>query len=254
MKKELQHLLLNKDVAGARSFLENLPRNEKGYAFEQFLEELYNGNGYKAVRHGGKNDGGADLLLYEPSEEGVFCIIQAKNESKPLTVDKTVTELNKFETKAASKYGCNEFEIVSMNGFVKDAKELSRFRLNLRDWDYVADLIKSYDPDSKSVPHIRLHAHNQTTFDAVMEGLEDGKKVACVQATGTGKSYVIGAVMNEFADRKKLVLAPSKYIINQQKKVAPWLNPSTKYKTYHSLSFLEDKDLFCIRPFVDNLG
>ena len=67
MDEKLRQLLVNKDASGARSFLESLPRNEKGPAFEQFLEGLYNGNGYKAVRQGGKNDGGADVLLYEPS-------------------------------------------------------------------------------------------------------------------------------------------------------------------------------------------
>ena len=248
MQKELRQRLLNKDAAGARSFLESLPRIQKGPAFEQFLELLYNGNGYKAVRQGGKGDGGADILLYEPSEEGVFCIIQAKNQTSPLTFDQTKTELRKFEDVASSEHGCNEFEIVSMNGFVKDAKELSRFRINLRDWDYVAGLIESYDPDSKSVPHIRLHAHNQIAFDAVMEGIEEGNKVACVQATGTGKSYVIGAVMNQFADEQKLLLAPSHYIIDQQSQVARWLNPSTEYKTYQSLPHLGSDEIKALNP------
>ncbi|MDB4634110.1 Helicase associated domain protein [Rubripirellula sp.] len=248
MRQEMTGLLKLKNADALRELLEGLSATQKGPAFEQFLELLYNGNGYNAVRQGGKGDGGADILLYEPNEEEVFCIIQAKNESKPLTLDKTVTELNKFETKASSKYGCDEFEIVSMNGFVKDAKELSRFRINLRDWEYVAGLIESYDPDSKSVPHIRLHAHNQTTFDAVIEGFASGNKVACVQATGTGKSYVIGAVMNKFAAEKKLVLAPSHYILEQQSQVARWLNASTEYKTYQSLPYLENEEINALNP------
>ena len=44
--KNLENLLEDKDHVGIYSFLNNLPKTEKGPAFECFLEELYRGNGF----------------------------------------------------------------------------------------------------------------------------------------------------------------------------------------------------------------
>jgi superfamily II DNA or RNA helicase len=197
---------------------------------------------------GGRGDLGADILLYDPKKEGIYCIIQAKNHSSPLSRDDTAIELNKFETLASKKYGCKEFEIISINGFVASALKMKRWRLNLRDWSYVEKLIENYDPNNPSKPNIRLHSHNQTTFDSAIESLHEGSRVACIQATGTGKSYVIAKTMNEFSDGKKLVIAPSHHILKQQKDVVPWLKPSTQFMTYAGARNLEESELKELNP------
>ncbi|MFK5923321.1 MAG: Helicase associated domain protein [Verrucomicrobiota bacterium] len=245
---KIKSLLEGKDAEGLKVYLEGLKATEKGPAFELFLELLYNGNGYTAIRQGGRGDLGADILLYDSAKEGIYCIIQAKNHSSPLNFDDTVSELNKFESKASENYDCREFEIISMNGFVAEAAKLGRFRLNLRDWSYVEGLIETYDPDNKSQPVIRLHSHNQETFDAAIISLNTGSRVACIQATGTGKSYVIAETMNQFPKEKKLVIAPSNYILKQQMGVARWLNRSTKYMTYAAAKNLTASDIEKMNP------
>ncbi|MDB4739198.1 Helicase associated domain protein [Akkermansiaceae bacterium] len=244
----LEDLLNRKDSQGIKDYLEGLKATEKGLAFEQFLELVYKGNGYAAVRQGGRGDLGADILLYDPKKEGIYCIIQAKNHSSPLNRDDTAIELNKFETLASKKYGCKEFEIISINGFVASALKMKRWRLNLRDWSYVEKLIENYDPNNPSKPNIRLHSHNQTTFDSAIESLHEGSRVACIQATGTGKSYVIAKTMNEFSDGQKLVIAPSHHILKQQKDVVPWLKPSTQFMTYAGARNLEESELKELNP------
>ncbi|MDB4686088.1 Helicase associated domain protein [Akkermansiaceae bacterium] len=244
----LEDLLNRKDSQGIKDYLEGLKATEKGLAFEQFLELVYKGNGYAAVRQGGRGDLGADILLYDPKKEGIYCIIQAKNHSSPLNRDDTAIELNKFETLASKKYGCKEFEIISINGFVASALKMKRWRLNLRDWSYVEKLIENYDPNNPSKPNVRLHSHNQTTFDSAIESLHEGSRVACIQATGTGKSYVIAKTMNEFSDGKKLVIAPSHHILKQQKDVVPWLKPSTQFMTYAGARNLEESELKELNP------
>ncbi|MDA7896086.1 Helicase associated domain protein [bacterium] len=248
MDPNLKKLLNRKDSQGIKEYLEGLKPTEKGLAFEKFLEGLYKGNGYAAVRQGGRGDLGADILLYDPKKEGIYCIIQAKNHSSPLSRDDTAIELNKFETLASKKYGCKEFEIISINGFVASALKMKRWRLNLRDWSYVEKLIENYDPNNPSMPNIRLHSHNQTTFDSAIESLNEGSRVACIQATGTGKSYVIAKTMNEFPDGKKLVIAPSHHILKQQKDVVPWLKPSTRFMTYAGARNLEESELKELNP------
>ena len=162
----IKSLLRSKDAEGLKAHLEGLAATEKGEAFELFLELLYSGNGYTAVRQGGKGDLGADILLYDSAKEGIYCIIQAKNHSSPLNFVDTVSELNKFETKASPKYGRREFEIISMNGFVAEAAKLGHFRLNLRDWSYVEGLIENYDPSNPSQPIIRFSPHHTTSLNS----------------------------------------------------------------------------------------
>ncbi|MDA7521911.1 restriction endonuclease [Akkermansiaceae bacterium] len=58
----LTDLLNRKDSQGIKDYLEGLKATEKGFAFEQFLEELYQGNGYIAKMQGGRGDLGANIL------------------------------------------------------------------------------------------------------------------------------------------------------------------------------------------------
>ena len=59
-----------------------------------------------------------------------------------------------------------------------------------------------------------LYSHNREAYKAVMNHFNSGEQRACiVHATGTGKSYVIGAVAGHF--EKVLVVAPNNYVIAQ---------------------------------------
>ena len=60
--------------------------------------------------------------------------MQAKNWMHPLTYDDTKIELLKFEEQGKSKYTCSLYKLVAVNGFVKGARALSRFNLQLSSW------------------------------------------------------------------------------------------------------------------------
>jgi len=146
MKKSYQDRLLQltdkKDTTRIKAFLNDLPSTEKGDIFEWYLAELYKGNGWLTKIRGGRSDAGADILLYHPkTPSSVSLIVQAKNHANPLTFDQTKIELIKFEQQAALKYNCQQFNIVAVNSFVREAKKLSRFNMLLYGWDYVAGLI-----------------------------------------------------------------------------------------------------------------
>ena len=229
----IQKLLKAKEAAAVKGYLEALPEKEKGDVFEKLLAELYHGNGWLVDVKGGRSDKGADILLFHPKTPAKpSYIIQAKNHSKPLTFDQTKIELVKFEEQAAKKYDCSQFRIVAINGFVKEAQKLSRFNLSLKDWEHLAGLISKYDPEKITEPQIDLFPHNEATYQRIRELWTDTNKVAVVQATGTGKSFLIAKVMADFLNDKKLVMAPSKYILAQQKEKAPWASHSTTFMTY----------------------
>jgi superfamily II DNA or RNA helicase len=216
-----------------KSYLENLPDTKKGHVFEWYIAELFKGNGWLAKVQGGRNDKGADILLYHPkTPSDVSLIVQTKNWATPLSFDDTKIELVKFEEKGSLKHKCYQFELISINGYVSQAKDLQEFNMLLKGWDYVENLINKYDPVNTAEPEIELFAHNQITYYAVQRLWEKDRSVAVIQATGTGKSYIIAKIMTDFSAEEKLVMAPSHYILRQQESKIPWAIQSTTFMTY----------------------
>ena len=67
---------------------------------------------------------------------------------------------------------------------------------------------------------VDLLKHNQDAYEKVKEAIADGKKkIAIAHATGTGKSYLIAKLFEDYSNDKKLVLVPSTYISEQIKKL-----------------------------------
>lgn len=212
----LLQLNQRKDSQRVKAFLQSLPRRDKGIVFEQYMAELYRGNGWLVQVSGGCRDRGADILLYHPKTPSkVSLIVQAKNQNRPLTFDEIKIELVKFEQQAAPRHDCQQFNLVAMNGFVDEAQKLGEFNMLLSPWEYIHQLIERFDPQNITEPKIDLYAHNKTAYESVKKLWKDSNYVAVVQATGTGKSYIIAKVLADFLSEKKLVMAPSKYILDQ---------------------------------------
>lgn len=210
MDKEAYEPLTGKSSTTLKKELQGLPTEEKGLAFERALAELYRGNGWIVSVQGGRGDEGADILLSHPkTPHTVSLIVQAKNQSRPLTLDQTRIELVKFEQQAAERYKCQQFRLVAVNGFVAEAKKLIAFNLLLDSWDHVETLLATYSPDKITQPDIELFAHNRMTYVEVRNLWEGTNQVGVVQATGTGKSYLIAKALTDFHGEKKIVLAPS---------------------------------------------
>ncbi len=78
-------LTVQRDHDSIKSLLDGLPREQKGLVFEEYTKSLYQGNGWIAVRQGGKGDEGANILLSHPkTPESVSFIVQCKNWATPL--------------------------------------------------------------------------------------------------------------------------------------------------------------------------
>jgi len=236
--------ILKHDADGLKSLLGALPSKEKGNVFEAILAELYRGNGWLVQQQGGRGDAGADILLYHPKTPStVSLIIQAKNHSLPLTLDQARIELIKFEEQSAPLHNCQNFRLVAVNGYVREAHKLGEFNLLLDGWEHIEKLVQNYEPESAAEPSIELFAHNRITYQRINELWEDSRHVAVVQATGTGKSYLIAKVLADFLDKRKVVLAPSTYILEQQKSKIPWLADSTDFLTYAKLGRMTGKEI-----------
>ena len=97
-----------------------------------------------------------------------------------------------------------------------------------------------------------LYEHNIETFEKVKNAFENGEsRVAILQATGTGKSYVSLRLSYEYKDKKVLYISPSEAIIEHLKNIInnnPNLNlerdfPNLEFRTYQSLINLSREEL-----------
>jgi len=93
------------------------------------------------------------------------------------------------------------------------------------------------------VKTIELYPHNQETYDKIQELWKTENKVAAVQATGTGKSYLILKCIYNDPEANKVVLAPSNYILEQLIKEAGEELPNTKTLTYSKLSYMSNAEI-----------
>lgn len=228
--------------------LMSLPTLTKGAAFEFFICELYRGNGYITKRTGGKNDKGADVLIYLPNKpERPFKILQVKNTATKLTYDNVRTELRKFEEDASAEHNCHSYELISICGFVSKANhysrinQLERYNISLLAWGEIEALIKTYSPYKVERPTLRLHGYNQTTYRKIQQALKSKAKVSCVQATGTGKRYLAGQLILDYAHKKICFLSPSTHINDQQKKLTNHQNVT--FCTYQGLARIINKNI-----------
>ncbi len=246
---ELISLTIQCNAIAIKAALDQLPADQKGVTFEWYMTRLYQGNGWLAERRGGKGDSGADILLAHPkTPESIFWIVQCKNQLRSLSYDDTKIELVKFEEKAKGIYKCNQFRIIALNGFGKNAATLAKFNLDLEDWPDVVSLIEGYDPKNKLAPLFDLFPHNQRAFERVEQLWKESNRVAVVQATGTGKSYVIAKVMSKFVGRPSLVLAPSHPILDEVRSKVRWGAESIQFHTYAKTHLLTTSEVEDLRP------
>ena len=60
-----------------------------------------------------------------------------------------------------------------------------------------------------------LRPHNQEAFQEINKMIESGiKKVVAPRATGSGKTYLMGALAEKYNDDPKLVLEPTKPLLS----------------------------------------
>jgi len=98
---------------------------------------------------------------------------------------------------------------------------------------------------------LNLYEHNEETSSKVFDAFnKDEKRVAIVQATGTGKSYVALNLLLKYKDKKALYIVPSNAIIEHLKEIISKNNlsikkdfPNLEFKTYQSLINLSREEL-----------
>ena len=107
--------------------------------------------------------------------------------------------------------------------------------------DTYRDFIKE---DVMSVIDI-LKPHNLEAFQEIDKMIELGtKKIAAPRATGSGKTYLMGALAEKYNDDKKLVLEPTRPLLNSiEGKFDAFGITNTDFITYQKLIRMSDEDI-----------
>jgi hypothetical protein len=87
-----------------------------------------------------------------------------------------------------------------------------------------------YNELGSEYQHIQLHAHNDLAYDEFVK--EGNIKSALVRATGTGKSFLIARIAQDFLHHKISIFAPNNFILEQQRSVIN--SPNITFHTYQS--------------------
>lgn len=92
---------------------------------------------------------------------------------------------------------------------------------------------------------VDLLKHNQEAYEKVQKVIKEGKKkIAIAHATGTGKSYLVTKLFEDFSNDKKLVLVPSTYISEQiQKLFDKYEIQNADIMLYQRLIKMSDEDI-----------
>jgi len=96
---------------------------------------------------------------------------------------------------------------------------------------------------------IKLYPHNQETYNKIQQMWETTNRIAVIQATGTGKSYLILKCLFDLPNENKIVLAPTEYIFEQLIKNSEKekiLN--TEFITYAKLIYMSEDEIELLNP------
>lgn len=198
----------------------------------QHLAELFRGNGWIASLSDETADK-AVLLSHPKAPQTIVLMVKLVVQQHSLTYTQARQELKDFENRLAPHYKCSQFAIIAPNGIDAKAEKLEVFNLLLQDGKYMQELEKHYNPLKAKEPRIQLFAHNKQTYKKVCRLLNKGiKSIAVVQATGTGKSFLIAKLLQDFSGHRRLVMAPSIYVIEQLKEHIRWDAESIEFMTY----------------------
>lgn len=95
---------------------------------------------------------------------------------------------------------------------------------------------------------IKLYPHNQETYNRIQEMWKTTNRVAAIQATGTGKSFLILKCLFDLPNENKVVLAPTEYIFGQLIEHSDEVIPNVQFITYSKMANMTDEEIEVLNP------
>lgn len=169
----------------------------------------------------------SDCLLVGLREDSVSFIVKEIWNKEPIglpEVDMLYAEMQRV----GEMCNCNQFRILAHGGYLPEALSFELHGLTVSDESYLQQL--------ESGNHIELFSHNEAAYRAIEKGFKTNRIGAVVQATGTGKSYLIARYIVTHREDRILVIAPNVTIIEEIKKAIGGKMPHVTYRTFQAVA------------------
>ena len=153
------------------------------------------------------------LLVGFTADKVDFVIKEIHNEKR--LKQKEIEELFSQLSKVGEQCECTELRILAYGGWIIDSDTLSN-----NPYQYQGKTLYNteYYNSLLTGRHIELFAHNEYAYTKVKEGFETHRIGAVVQATGTGKSFIISRYISELPLSDEIaVIAPNVVIFEEIK-------------------------------------
>lgn len=152
----------------------------------------------------------------------------------PLTRDEA-EGLYAFLVQIGAPYACRTFRLVAHGGYEPAALDFEMHGLTVSDDTYLESLA--------SDRHIELFPHNEAAYRAIRKGFETQRIGAVVQATGTGKSFLLARYIADHASDRLLIVAPNVTILGEIRQAVNADLPSVRYCTFQALVLAREKGI-----------
>lgn len=134
----------------------------------------------------------------------------------------------------AAKAGGPYMRIVAHGGYLPEALDFELHGLTVTDESYLKRLA--------SGRHVELYPHNEAAYRAIVKGFEQQRIGAVVQATGTGKSYLLARYIADHAEEPTVVFAPNVTILGEIQRAVGFETPQVVYRTFQSLMYRTEQE------------
>lgn len=142
--------------------------------------------------------------------------------------------------------GIRNYIIISKYGFEENCFSVEGYSVRLESVNYINSIMKSNFTNKP----LELLPHNHIAYKNLISMWEKERFASIVQATGTGKSYIITKALQE-KKCKAVLICPTIYILNQFKELFISSNvdiSNIEFMTYARLSRLSDIEIKALKP------
>lgn len=178
-----------------------------------------------------------NTLIIKTPVEFIVCFVE--NE-KPLSLFEVHTLL-KSTSDVSNFTGINNYILIATGGYEEQCILLDGYSVRLENLTYL-EAIKNANKKTKP---IELLPHNNTSYKNVLSMWDTERLVSVIQATGTGKSYIVAKILQERQYRSAMI-CPTNDILIQFEELFNNYNIDTSnidFITYSKLAMLSEEEL-----------
>lgn len=178
-----------------------------------------------------------NILIINTPIEFIVCFTE---NTAPLSLFEVHTLL-KEASNVSNFTGIKNYILIATGGYEDECILLDGYSVRLEDSNYLESLKNA----TKKNKPIELLPHNNTAYKNAIKMFETNRLASIVQATGTGKSYIVAKLLQE-TNYRSVIICPTNDILIQFKELFDKYHinhGNIDFMTYSKLSMISEEEL-----------